>query len=315
LYENEEEKPAEYYVADIERFLLRIDHTLFRNDLGIIGNAAVTPGYLEKKESSWYEKTFYGAKSQDKIPKCSAEELGTKLPDFCVDHLGDHLRLGYLFDLKGINLDEPNQQMKDYGYKDILPFRETGIEVVVNIEYKNTVPFNLFRRLFKSPQADLEYTYEIDKLPSAIYQIERTRPQGEGMPPNQRLRKRQRGLHVIVNARAHIGAFDPPTFCIWLVQITTFLALADKIIGMLITNETVFRLFRLNSETAVLNKYYQFEHTEVRDEAEDEDLQTVLRTRQKQAEHEVILESHGVRVTPRDHAGDPLIDEDEEESE
>jgi hypothetical protein len=125
------------------------------------------------------------------------------------------------------------------------------------------------------------------------------------MPPNQRLRKRQRGLHVLVNARAHIGAFDFPTFCIWLVQITTFLALADKIIGVIITQQFLF------PKTAELNKYYQFEHTEVRDEAEDEELQTVLRTRQKQAKHEVILESHG--VTPRDQDGDPLIDEEESE--
>ena len=53
-----------YYIADIERFWLWVDHTLFLNELGITGNAFSAPGF--------FRRTFPG--DLEEIPFCPASQ-------------------------------------------------------------------------------------------------------------------------------------------------------------------------------------------------------------------------------------------------
>jgi hypothetical protein len=222
------------------------------------------------------------------------------------------LQLGHLFkvgheegeDTMAPTLDDINDELVNFGSGERMPWRRSGINMVLNIEYVNTVPFNFFRSTLQGggAQVDLYYTYTIDVLPSAMYQIESTRPLDHRVPPHERVRKRERGINVVVNARASIGAFDPQTFIVWLVQIVTFLGIVERFMGQVITSE-----FIVDKRTAELNKSYQYDYTEHRDLLSDKEMEMVLEARRNLMDHDTILYSHGIR---RGEMHDDLLEED-----
>ena len=58
----------------------------------------------------------------------------------CTDPYGDHLLVGHLLELNGLDLD---QHHSEFGG---IPLRRAGLVLVVNIAYHNTVPFSFLRR-------------------------------------------------------------------------------------------------------------------------------------------------------------------------
>ena len=91
-----------------------------------------------------------------------------------------------------------------------IPLRRAGLQLVLNIDYTNTVPFNFLRKLqfLENPDAFLTYTYTVEVLPTALYQVESLQKLDEHVPSHERVRKRKRGINIIINATAHLGAWD-----------------------------------------------------------------------------------------------------------
>ena len=57
----------------------------------------------------------------------------------CTDPYGDHLLVGHLLELNGLDLDRSHSEFGS------IPLRRAGLVLVVNIAYHNTVPFSIFR--------------------------------------------------------------------------------------------------------------------------------------------------------------------------
>lgn len=181
-----------FYVADIERFMIIIDHVFSAPEIHITSNAYKTAGSI----------AFCAPGTSD---ECQDEELQTfdkweVVPTdlsryaYTVPN-GDVLSVGTLLNMAGADLDH---NMSALG----VTRRESGLIVVLHIEYSNTKPFNFLH------SGELKYRYRVEVMETPLFRTFELRSDFKSMPSQHRVNIERRGIYIAVSRDGHIGTFS-----------------------------------------------------------------------------------------------------------
>jgi len=187
-----------YYLADIERFTLLIDHTMYAEGI-TQKNARELSGYFRSYDGSNYNNL-------------------TKLPNqIGVAGKDDIIEIGTILKAAKVDLDTASDT------NNLRTKRNDGIILFLTITYSNTYSYNL---------DNFSYTYSVNLIGNTKYKA--VQPIYTKNLENRLLWNRH-GVRIIVLQTGQIGKFDFPTALLSLVSGLGLLTVSTLVVDILAT--------------------------------------------------------------------------------
>lgn len=271
----------DFYVADVERFWLVVDHTAEVANLNLFSNAFASEGHL------WYKPTESEEAVSRRIPECMDHGEPTKFPNeeklhrdhnLFSDYRGDHLQLSEVLLAAGLDLD---REMSIAG----VTRRESGVIVRLSVLYENAVPGNM---IFGT--GDIHYSYSASVLRTPVFQHDLIRGSQKivGALSDSRLVIRKRGIYIDIVVSGRLGRFSFSRSMLTLVSAMAIVTAAQFIVQHMATNRWLVGRLRAEKNEKALREVVSLPTEEERDHFE------VLLHARSQGLHSPHSESHSL---------------------
>jgi len=268
-----------YYLADIERFTLQIDHTFVAPNLGIQGNARELPGKIINMTNSSDTEI-----NKPLLPEW--EKIG-------IVNETDIISVGTLLNAAGVNIDEmsvlPNESI-----------RYSGAIFLVVMDYQNNLDF-----LFRKNESGFRYTIHVELINNTEYkavQAVYTKKLSGGRTIYNR-----HAIHFVFLQTGKLVAFDFQVLLLSLVSGMGMFAFSTLIVDFISTK-------LLGSKDVVSNLKYKT--TTNLTQLSDEELSMLATKLRRTQEQELALNTCDDDTLPRSSSvslRQPLVDKSEDD--
>jgi len=128
-----------------------------------------------------------------------------------------------------------------------VPRRQSGLVLVLHIEYSNTRPFNCFR------SRELRYRYRVEVMETPVFRTFELRNDFKSVPTENRMNIERRGVYIAVSKDGKIGTFSLTHLTLVLVTSFALLGVAEFATEYLLTSR-LGRIFGIKGGR--MNKNY-----------------------------------------------------------
>lgn len=201
---DEYERQFAFYIADLERFTLMIDHAIYATNLDIQRNAQQMKGEILGLDG---EPLIYESPNQVGIPG----EL-------------DIMEMKLLFEAAGLQDLDFDCEVDGTDYDDPKTCRFTGIVLLVIIDYSNTFSFNT---------GDIRYKISVRQVQKTQFKSEQQIFYDDF--PNSLLEWNRHGVRLLFKMTGTVGTFDFQTLLINIIAgaaLVSFAAIAVDVMAI-----------------------------------------------------------------------------------